>query len=96
MTAGESVQFQNLDTIQHSAAFLGDATSNSAPWPGSFNGSTTQSAAGTAIGSSGFATGPINPGKKSLIYETGMPGFYMFGCQFHYNSHEMRIVIIVH
>lgn len=93
--AGESIQFSNLDTIQHSAAFLGNASQNSAPWPGSFNGSTTQSPAGTAIGSPGFATGPINPGKKSLVYETGMPGFYMFGCQFHYNLDKMRTVIIV-
>jgi len=25
----------------------------------------------------------------------GVPGFYMFGCAFHYVSHEMRDVIIV-
>ena len=96
VSAGESIQFSNLDTIQHSAAFLGDATQNSAPWPGSFNGSTMQAPAGTAIGTSGFATGAINAGKKSPIYETGMPGFYMFGCQFHYNLDKMRTVIIVH
>lgn len=96
LSAGESVQFSNLDSISHSAAFLGNATKSSAPWPSSFNGSTSQSPAGTAIGTSGFATGPLNPGKKSPVYETGMPGFYMFGCQFHYNPDEMRTVIIVH
>lgn len=94
--AGESVRFSNLDTIKHSAAFLGDATNNSAPWPPTFNGSTSPSAAGTAIGTSGFATGPINPGRQSALYETGMPGFYMIGCQFHYNPDKMRTVIIVH
>jgi virginiamycin B lyase len=93
---GESVLFQNVDTIAHSAAFLGSATANNAPWPGSFNGSTTQSAAGTAIGTAGWATGSLNAGQASPVYETGLPGFYMIGCQYHYNTNEMRTVIIVH
>jgi plastocyanin len=93
---GGSVLFQNVDTEPHSAAFLGDATANSAPWPGSFNGSTTQSPAGTAIGTTGWATGSLNPSQKSPIYETGLPGFYMIGCQYHYNTNEMRTVIVVH
>ncbi|HYK52080.1 MAG TPA: hypothetical protein VEV38_00905 [Candidatus Eremiobacteraceae bacterium] len=96
LAAGESVQFSNLDSIPHSAAFLGNATQNSAPWPSSFNGSTSQSTAGTAIATSGFSTGPLNAGQKSPIYETGMPGFYMFGCQFHYGADKMRTVFIVH
>ena len=96
LAIGESVQFTNLDTIPHSAAFLGKATSNGAPWPASFNGSTTPSPAFTAIGTTGWATGPLNPGTKSVIYETGLPGFYMIGCQFHYNTHEMRTVVVVH
>jgi streptogramin lyase/plastocyanin len=96
LSAGESVQFRNLDTIPHSAAFLGNATSNSAPWPGSFNGSTTKSPAGTAIGTTGWATGSLNPNKTSPIYETGLPGFYMIGCQYHYNTSEMRTVVVVH
>jgi len=29
------------------------------------------------------------------MYETGMPGFYMIGCQYHYNDDEMRTVVIV-
>ena len=93
---GESVQFKNLDTIPHSAAFLGDATSNSAPWPPSFNGSTTQSPKGTAIGTTGWATGSLSPGKSSPIYETGLPGFYMIGCQYHYDTRTMRTVVVVH
>ena len=93
---GESALFQNVDTEPHSAAFLGNATANSAPWPGSFNGSTTQSPAGTAIGTTGWATGSLNPNQKSPIYETGLPGFYMIGCQYHYNTNEMRTVIVVH
>jgi streptogramin lyase/plastocyanin len=96
LSMGESVQFQNVDTEPHSAAFLGNATMNNAPWPGVFNGSTTQSPAGTAIGTTGWATGSLNPNERSPIYETGLPGFYMIGCQYHYNTNEMRTVIIVH
>ncbi len=93
---GESVQFKNLDTVPHSAAFLGNATGTSAPWPASFNGSTSKSPAGSAIGTTGWATGSLNPGKSSPIYETGLPGFYMIGCQYHYNTNEMRTVVVVH
>lgn len=96
LSMGESVQFKNVDTEPHSAAFLGNATSNNAPWPGSFSGSTTKSPAGTAIGTTGWATGSLNPNKTSPIYETGLPGFYMIGCQYHYNTNEMRTVIVVH
>ena len=95
--AGETVQFQNVDpTLTHTASFLGDATSTSAPWPSTFDGSSAQSPAGTAIGTSGFSTGPLKPGKKSLLHETGLPGFYMIGCAFHYNSNEMRAVLVIH
>jgi plastocyanin len=38
----------------------------------------------------------LNPGQKSLRYTTGLPGFYMFGCAFHYDGFGMRTVIIVH
>ncbi|HEY5093722.1 MAG TPA: NHL repeat-containing protein [Candidatus Eremiobacteraceae bacterium] len=96
LNMGELVLFQNVDTLPHSAAFLGNATANNAPWPGSFNGSTTQSPAGTAIGTTGWATGSLNPSKKSPVYETGSPGFYMIGCQYHYNTNKMRTVIVVH
>lgn len=94
---GESVVFQNVDTVNtHTASFLGDATATGASWPGTFNGSSTQSPANTPIGTTGFSTGPLNPGASSLIYETGLPGFYMMGCAFHYDSNMMRTVIVVH
>jgi streptogramin lyase len=96
LLAGESVEFQNLDTIAHSAAFLGNATANSAPWPATFTGSTIQSPAFTPIGTSGFSTGSLKPNKSSSVYETGSPGFYMIGDQFDYVSSNMRTVIIVH
>lgn len=95
LRAGESVRFVNLDTIPHSAAFLGTAAPSPSTWPATFAGSTTQSPAGTAIGSATWATGSLNPGATSPIYETGLPGFYMIGCQYHYVSNEMRTVIIV-
>jgi streptogramin lyase/plastocyanin len=96
LTMGESVQFMNVDaSLPHTVSFLGNATSTHAPWPASFNGSSTQSPAGTAIGTTNFSTGALNPGQLSLVYETGLPGFYMVGCAFHYNSNTMRTVIIV-
>ncbi len=95
LTTGESVKFSNLDTTPHLAAFLGNATATSAPWPATFTGSTIASPAGTAIGSSGFSTGSIDPGRASRIYETGAPGFYMIGDQYDYASKMMRTVIIV-
>jgi plastocyanin len=95
--AGKNVVFSNVDTVApHTASFLGKATSHGAHFPASFNGSANQSPAGTAIGTTHFSTGVLNPGQKSLVYTTGLPGFYMFGCAFHYDSDKMRTVIIVH
>lgn len=96
LTMGESVQFTNVDTMRpHTVSFLGTATATHAPWPPSFNGSASQSPAGTVISTTNFSTGPLNPGQQSLIYETGLPGFFMIGCAFHYDSNGMRSVIIV-
>jgi plastocyanin len=94
--AGAVVTFKNFDLVglQHTASFLGDATQNNAPWPSPFNGSGTQSPAGTIINTPMFSTGPIDGNKKSLKYLTPPPGFYMFGCFFHYDSNGMRTVII--
>jgi len=93
---GESVQFQNVDTtLHHTASFLGDASATGAPWPASFDGSSTASPAGTIISTTNFSTGTLQPGHKSRIYETGLPGFYMMGCFYHYNSNMMRTVIVV-
>ena len=96
LPAATTVVFYNVDTGHpHTASFLGDATSQSAPWPQSFNGSSQASPAGTAIGTTSFSTGAMVPGGKSKKYNSGSPGFYMFGCAFHYNSNGMRTVIIV-
>jgi plastocyanin len=90
------VKFFNVDTTRpHTVSFLGNATKSMAPWPPSFNGSSTKSPAGTDIGTSGFSTGTLLPGKASAVYNTGPPGFYMVGCAFHYNTNMMRTVIIV-
>jgi hypothetical protein len=94
--AGESILFHNYDTIPHTASFLGDATMNNAPWPKSFSGGMTASPAGTAIGTSGFSSGTISPGKNSAYYETGVTGFYMIGDGYDYNANKMRTVIVVH
>ena len=97
LTAGTQVKFFNVDSfVPHTVSFLGKATATSAPWPKMFNGSSIRSPAGTAIGALHFSTGSLNPGQSSLIYKTGLPGFYMEGCAFHYTSNKMRTVIIVH
>lgn len=94
--ADTPVRFFNVDaSFPHTASFLGDATRNSAPWPQSFNGSSTASPAGTPIGTTNWSTGSLLPGGRSKLYNTGMPGFYMIGCAFHYNTHGMRTVVIV-
>ena len=94
--AGAAVTFKSFDLVglPHTASFLGDATANSAPWPSPFNGSIVQSPAGTVINTPMFSTGPIDGGVTSLQYVTPPPGFYMFGCGFHYDSNGMRTVII--
>jgi len=96
LTAATAVVFNNVDTLSpHTASFLGKATRNMAPWPSPFNGSSTQSPAGTVISTTGFSTGPMSPGTKSLKYNSGSPGFFMIGCFYHYNLDGMRTVIIV-
>jgi len=97
LRAGTKVQFANVDSFAtHTASFLGNATATSAPWPASFSGGLTVSPAGTAIGTANFSTGPLGTGKTSLVYSSGMPGFYMIGCHYHYTSNKMRTIIIVH
>jgi plastocyanin len=97
LPVGSQVTFSNLDSVlPHTASLLGDATKKHAAWPKTFTGSGTQSKAGTDISTTGFSTGTLNPGSKSLTYPAAVPGFYMFGCAFHYLSHGMRTVIIVH
>jgi plastocyanin len=96
LPASTSVVFYNVDTLHpHTASFLGNATKNGAPWPTHFNGGSSPSPAGTAIGTTNWSTGAMAPGGKSKKYTTGSPGFYMIGCAFHYDSNGMRTVIIV-
>ena len=96
LPASTPVVFFNVDTLHpHTASFLGDATMQGANWPTTFNGSSTPSPAGTAIGTTNWSTGAMVPGGKSKKYTTGSPGFYMIGCAFHYDSNGMRTVIIV-
>ena len=95
LSANEPVVFANVDGQVHTASFLGDASKKSAPWPATFNGTDTASPAGTSISTPGFSSGTISIEKKSAVYSAGAPGFYMFGCYFHYNSAKQRTVIIV-
>jgi len=96
VSANSVVFFVNVDSsLSHTASFLGKATSQGASWPKPFNGSATASPAGTHIGTPKFSTGALAPGKASAMYNTGAPGFYMFGCAFHYDSSGMRTVVIV-
>jgi plastocyanin len=93
---GENVVFTNVDgTLTHTGSFLGDASSQGANWPTEFNGSETASPAGTDISTTNFSTGPLSPGNSSAVYVANVPGFYMFGCAFHYDDAGMRDIIIV-
>jgi plastocyanin len=97
IAVGSQVTFTSLDSaLPHTAALLGDATKKHANWPATFTGGTTQSSAGTDISTVGFTTGTLEPGKTSLTYAANVPGFYMFGCMFHYVIDGMRTIIIVH
>jgi plastocyanin len=94
---GDTVVFDNVDTLEHHTAdFLGDASAKGAKWPTDFNGSGTQSPAGTDISTAQFSTGTLETGQSSPVYTANVPGFYMFGCQYHYTSVGHRTIIIVH
>jgi plastocyanin len=95
LTSDQPVVFKNIDPEKgHTVAFLGDASKTSAPWPTSFDGGTKQSKAGTAVGTTGWNTGRLDQNSSSLVYNTGAPGFYMIGCEYHY-KYGMRNVLIV-
>jgi hypothetical protein len=96
LSANTTVVFNNVDTFApHTAAFLGKANRHTAPWPSTFTGGTVASPAGTVISTTGFTTGTLSAGGKSLKYNSGSPGFFMFGCMFHFVLDGMRTVIIV-
>ncbi len=87
------VQIMNLDIQPHTAASLG-------PWSGSYpaNGpdpAASPSPKNTDISAAGFTTGNIDPGATSKNYVANVPGLYIIGCAYHYNSDTMRTVIIV-
>lgn len=89
----DQIQFSNLDLQPHTANDLG-------AWSGAYPAATpnpnrTASPAGTDISNPKFTTGAINGGATSLSYVADVPGVYVFGCAFHYNSNNMRTVIIV-
>ncbi len=93
---GSKVVFHSVDGgHQHTASFLGDASKTGANFPKSFNGSSTQSPAGTDISTANFSTGTLNPNTNSLVYAANTPGYYMFGCAFHYGLFGMRDIIVV-
>src|SRR5579863_6434242 len=95
LTANEPVQFQNVDTTDvHTVAFLGDASSTGTTWPATFNGGTIKSPKNTVISTTGWDTGLLKIGTKSLDYNAGPAGYYIIGCKIHY-SHGMRTVVIV-
>lgn len=92
-SAGDSIVFSNIDIQPHTANDLG-------VWTGAFpqvtpNPNKTPSPAGTDISNPKFTTGAINPGSTSLAYVADVPGVYVIGCAFHYNSDDMRTVVIV-
>lgn len=99
LTANEAVQFGNVeasgDGVAHTASSLGPYT-GSYPAAGPTSAQETASASGTSIGAAGFSSGVLNPGKVSPVYNSGPSGgMYVFGCYFHYNSNNMRTVVIV-
>lgn len=99
LTANAPVEFSAFTDGPHTAAYLGTATASGASWPVNCASvascvSTTASPAGTVINTPGFTTGTVNTGLLSATYMTPGPGFYIFGCHYHYDSNGMRTVII--
>ena len=96
LTTAMPVVFRSFDGSQaHTASFLGNASANGASFPPQFNGSGSASPANTVISTANFSSGNLNPGTTSLQYDAGPPGFYLFGCAYHYNTVGMRTVVIV-
>ncbi len=86
------IRFVNLDTQQHTAGNIGAWTGSYPPnGPGFGNPSPKD----TDISAAGFTTGLLNPGQTSRDYLANVPGMWVIGCAIHYNSDNMRTVIIV-
>ncbi len=100
LTANQAVQFGNVEPSgslfgAHTASSLGPWNGSSFPPNGPTSAQQNASPAGTSISAAGFSTGAINPGKVSLVYNSGSAGMIVLGCFFHYNSNGMRTVVIV-
>jgi hypothetical protein len=99
LTADMPVQFTNREASnsiypQHTASSLG-AWSGSFPANGPTSAALTASPANTSLSASGFTSGTLNPGQTSAVYNSGSAAMIVFGCYYHYNSNNMRTVIIV-
>jgi plastocyanin len=93
-SAGDVVEFENVDTgVPHTANNLG-TWSGSFPPTGPAMPPATPSPAGTDISAPDFTSGVLYPGQTSPAYVADVPGVYVFGCAFAYSS-GMRTVIIV-
>jgi len=99
LTANQAVQFGNVEAngngVAHTASSLGPWNGSSFPPNGPTSAQQNASPAGTAISTAGFSTGVLNPGRVSLVYNSGSAGMIVLGCFFHYNSNGMRTVVIV-
>jgi plastocyanin len=88
---GSQITFTNDGSgVPHTASGLGTGG-----FPASFDntGGTTQT--GTTIdGSLTWSTGTLQPGATSIAFTVGPPADYYFGCFYHYNSNQMRDVIV--
>ncbi|HXW51355.1 MAG TPA: hypothetical protein VEJ41_05140 [Candidatus Acidoferrales bacterium] len=98
LTANQPVQFYNVEAtaggLPHTASNLG-AWSGSFPAAGPVAAQQNPSPAGTTINTAGFSTGTIEPGAVSRVYNSGAAGMTVIGCFYHYNSNNMRTVVIV-
>jgi plastocyanin len=89
--AGAQVVFLNDDGgPPHTGSGLGTGG-----FPAHFNNTSGATASGTTIdGSLTWSTGALNNGQMSQVLTVGPPGAYFFGCAFHYDSNQMRDVIV--
>jgi len=99
LTANQTVQFTNDEAtssgVAHTASSLG-TWSGSYPAAGPTSAQQNASPAGTSLSTASFSSGVLNPGQMSAVYNSGASGgIYVFGCFFHYNSNNMRTVVIV-
>ena len=90
VAANSQVVFLNDGSgAPHTASGLG-----SGGFPSSFDNSSGATASGTTINSgTTWSTGTLNPGQQSSAFSVPA-GTYYFGCFYHYDSSQMRDVIV--